>query len=133
MDRAMRRTGIGAAVLLGTMLLSNAALADRDHAWTGVPAHAEVAAADSALKTPQISTPAWIDAGNEQLFRLVAADLNGDGNADVAVVDAGARSLSVMCVDGSGQFGRKATYRTGRAPFGLVASDLNGDGRLDLA
>ena len=131
MDRAMRRTGFGAAVLLCTLVLSHAAVADRDGSRAGVAGRVNAAAGGAALPVPRFST-AWLDAGKNP-FRMVAADLNGDGKADLAWVDRSAATVSVRFGDGTGQFGPRTAYRTGRYPLGLVASDLNGDGNLDLA
>lgn len=131
MDRAMRRTGFGAAVLLCTLVLSHAAVADRDGSRAGVAGRVNAAAGGAALPVPRFST-VWLDAGKNP-FRMVAADLNGDGKADLAWVDRSAATVSVRFGDGTGQFGPRTAYRTGRYPLGLVASDLNGDGNLDLA
>ena len=128
----MRRMGIGAAVLMGALLSSQLALADRYGSRTGVAGRAGDAAGSAALQVPRFSSPAWIDAGRNP-FRMVAADLNRDGNADLAVVEWSGAAVSVMLGDGTGQFGPRAAYRTGRSPWGLAASDLNGDGKLDLA
>ena len=124
--------GIGAAVLMGALLSSQLALADRYGSRTGVAGRAGDAAGSAALQVPRFSSPAWIDAGRNP-FRMVAADLNRDGNADLAVVEWSGAAVSVMLGDGTGQFGPRAAYRTGRSPWGLAASDLNGDGKLDLA
>ena len=128
----MRRIGIGAAALLCTLLASHAALADRYGSRTGVAGRASDAAGSAALQVPRFSSPAWIDAGKNP-SRMVAADLNRDGKADLAVVDWSAATVSVMFGDGTGQFGPRTAYRTGRRPAGLAAGDLNGDGKLDLA
>jgi hypothetical protein len=64
---------------------------------------------------------------------MVAADLNRDGNPDLAVVEWSGAAVSVMLGDGTGQFGPRAAYRTGARPSGVAAGDLDGDGRLDLA
>ena len=128
----MRRMGIGAAVLMGALLSSQLALADPYGSRTGVAGRASDAAGSAALQVPRFSSPAWIDAGRNP-FRMVAADLNRDGNADLAVVEWSGAAVSVMLGDGTGQFGPRAAYRTGRSPWGLAASDLNGDGKLDLA
>ena len=128
----MRRMGIGAAALVCTLLASHAALADQHVSRTGVAGPANATAAGAALRVPRFSSPAWIGAGQNP-SRMVAADLNRDGDPDLAVVEWSAAAVSVMLGDGTGQFGPRFAYRTGRRPAGLVASDLNGDGKLDLA
>jgi FG-GAP-like repeat/PASTA domain len=126
----MRRTGFGATVLLCTLVLSSTALGDRS--WTGVAGLGNDAAWSAGLQVPRFSSPAWMNAGKNP-FRMVAADLNGDDVADLAVVEVNSSAVSVRFGDGTGQFKPRFTYRTGRFPVGIAAGDLNGDGRLDLA
>ena len=127
----MRRRGFGSAVLLLTLVLSHPAAGDLDLSGADVPGDANAAVDNAALAVPRFS-PTWIGAG-ENPFRMVAADLNRDGTADLAVVDRSSATVSVRFGNGAGQFGRRTAYRTGRSPLGLVASDLDGDGNLDLA
>src|SRR3954463_5888237 len=91
-DRAMRRTGLGAAVLLCTLVLSHAAAADRDGSRARVAGRGQAVAGSAALPVPRFSSAAWIDAGKNP-FRMVAADLNGDGKADLAWVDSSAATV----------------------------------------
>jgi hypothetical protein len=70
--------------------------------------------------------------------QVVVADLNGDGNLDLAVANAGyeedpGRTVSVFFGKGDGTFGTPTTYTVGNIPFGITAADLNGDGKIDLA
>jgi FG-GAP-like repeat/FG-GAP repeat len=64
--------------------------------------------------------------------RLIAADLNGDGHADLASVDWSASTISVLLGTGNGGFARRVAYRTPRHPEGVTAADINHDGALDL-
>ena len=128
----MRRTGFGATMLLCALVLSHAAVADWDGGGASVAGNANAVAGSAALPVPRFRSTAWIGAGKNP-FRMVAADLNGDGKADLAVVDRSSATVSVRFGDGTGQFGPRTAYRTARSPLGLVASDLNGDGNLDLA
>ena len=67
----------------------------------------------------------------------VAADLNGDGNVDLVVVNQAAGTYSVLIGNGDGTFRAQAEYTVGRPlepiPTSLVLADFTGDGKLDLA
>ena len=72
------------------------------------------------------------------VFRsLVAADLNGDGNIDLAVTVASeVKAVEVALGDGTGNFGpldRTIFPRGTGDAFGIAAGDLDGYGNLDLA
>ncbi len=63
---------------------------------------------------------------------LLAEDLDGDDNDDLAVV--GSAGLSVFYGDGNGAFvpGSGNPIRAGTAPHTLAVADFNRDGRLDI-
>ena len=64
--------------------------------------------------------------------QMVAADFNGDGFSDLAViVPAGGRVR--IYLGGPQQIESAGTFVTGINPQSAVAGDFNGDGRLDLA
>src|SRR5262249_7681346 len=65
----------------------------------------------------------------DTITALAAADLNGDGKPDLAVI--GGNTLQVLMNHGDGTFAAPVGY----AGWGdaIAAADLNGDGRLDLA
>ena len=65
---------------------------------------------------------------------LVAADLNGDGNIDVAFTTYGAASVEVALGDGAGNFGltHSTALHNGSLPIAIAAGDLDGQGNLDL-
>jgi hypothetical protein len=62
---------------------------------------------------------------------LVAADVNGDGVLDLAVVD---QDTSVHVVTGNpdGSFNASEPFEAGDTPVGLAAADLDRDGRIDI-
>jgi hypothetical protein len=66
---------------------------------------------------------------------FTAADLNGDGNADVieGYSSGGNDFVRVQLGNGDGTFQAGADYATAGPPIQVVAADLNGDGRIDLA
>src|SRR5215468_10469866 len=45
-------------------------------------------------------------------------DFNGDGKADLAVVNSNSNTLSVLLGNGDGTFGPKTDYATGTTPVG---------------
>jgi FG-GAP-like repeat len=60
-------------------------------------------------------------------------DFNGDGKADLAVVNEGSNTVSVLLGNGNGTFQAKTDYPTGTFPMGVAVGDFNGDGHLDIA
>jgi hypothetical protein len=70
---------------------------------------------------------------------VVAADFNGDGRPDIAVVGTLSDQVDVMLAAPDGGFAAATPYAvpsvdpTDPEPFGLVLGDFNGDGILDLA
>ena len=64
---------------------------------------------------------------------VVAADLNGDGIVDVAVVNEGDNTSTILLGKGDGTFTSNGTVTTGNAPTAITAGDFNDDGHADLA
>ena len=62
---------------------------------------------------------------------IVAADFNGDGVSDLALL--GSDGVSVYLGDGRGGFGEPTTYSVGPDPTGLSVADLNGHPDLLVA
>jgi hypothetical protein len=75
----------------------------------------------------------WVDETNIAApVALLAQDLDGDNNDDLAVVGSG--GLSVFYGDGNGGFvkGAGSPMPAGTAPHTLAVADFNRDGRLDV-
>ena len=64
--------------------------------------------------------------------RSVTGDFNGDGRLDLAVVDDGGNTVSVLLGNGDGTFQPAGHLRGRGTPVRSVAGDFTGDGRLDL-
>ena len=65
---------------------------------------------------------------------IVADDLNGDGFADLAVVNWTDNTVSVMINDKTGKFPAKSpTYATGKQPIAVAAGNFRLTGHMDLA
>lgn len=62
-----------------------------------------------------------------------AADFDGDGDIDIAVVNNTSGTVSILLNDGSGNFYSNTTYAAGSSPSSLVAADLDQDGDIDIA
>ncbi|MDZ7361688.1 MAG: FG-GAP-like repeat-containing protein [candidate division KSB1 bacterium] len=63
---------------------------------------------------------------------LFAADLDNDGDIDIATANA-AGSISILKNNGNATFQRKTDYSAGKNPVALFAADLDGDGDADVA
>jgi hypothetical protein len=63
---------------------------------------------------------------------VVAADLNHDGNLDLAMTGLGT-AVTVVLGDGTGSFGAPAYYGATQRSDDLVVADLNGDTHPDVA
>jgi hypothetical protein len=63
---------------------------------------------------------------------LEAADLNGDGNADLVVVNFFANSVSVLLGGGDATFRPTMNYPVGSAPMALAVGDMTLDGYSDV-
>src|SRR5262249_4826131 len=65
---------------------------------------------------------------------IVVADLNGDGNLDIAVANINGDSVSVLLGNGDGTFKDTVAYVTGGFPTAIATADFfhHRDGSLDL-
>jgi hypothetical protein len=67
---------------------------------------------------------------------IAAADFNGDGQLDLAVlIGFDFNTMQILTGDGAGNFAitNPPTFAAGLNPIGLVVADFNGDGRPDVA
>jgi hypothetical protein len=63
---------------------------------------------------------------------IVIGDFDRDGKPDLAVVNQGSNTLSILLGDGSGRFSDPRSLLTPGSPSALVGADFNQDGKLDL-
>ena len=66
-------------------------------------------------------------------FCLIAADLDNDGDNDLALADGGAQVVRVHYNNGSGGFNSSRSFATARSSYSVCAADFDGDGNIDLA
>ena len=79
---------------------------------------------------------------NERPFGVAIGDLNGDGQADLAIVnfsghitDTSKDAITILLGNGDGTFRQAAgsPFKTGRSPVSVAIGDINGDGYGDVA
>jgi hypothetical protein len=84
------------------------------------------------------STAQWFsqavnyDVRNDPVF-VFCADLDGDGDLDLAVANELSDSVSILKNNGDGTFASAVNYETGSHPHSVFCADLDGDGDIDLA
>jgi len=64
---------------------------------------------------------------------VTAGDFNADGKPDLAIVNFGDSTVSVLLGNGDGTFRPKVDYQTALSPDSVATGDFNNDGILDLA
>jgi len=64
---------------------------------------------------------------------VFVADLDGDGDPDLAVTNEYSNSVSILKNNGDGTFNSSVDYGTGNQPRSIFAADFDGDGDQDLA
>src|SRR2546425_1319694 len=88
---------------------------------------------NSALaQTASFTAQTFAAGANPQV--VAVGDFNGDGKLDLAVVNAGSTTVSVLLGNGDGTFQPALTFDAGGSnPTYVTTADFNGDGKLDLA
>jgi hypothetical protein len=83
---------------------------------------------DSIPFTPAVNYGAGL--GPASVF---CADLDGDGDVDLAVANDSSSNVSILFNSGYGAFSTAVNYIVGYQPKSVFAADLDNDGNLDLA
>jgi parallel beta-helix repeat protein len=89
-----------------------------------------------SFKTVSAQNPLFAPAVNynvgSQPRSVFAADLDGDGNNDLAVANWNSNNVSILFNDGYGIFSQPVNYGIGGYPRSVFAADFDGDGDKDL-
>jgi hypothetical protein len=64
---------------------------------------------------------------------IFSADLDKDGDLDIAVANASSDNISILKNNGNGVFSERVDYGVGTSPHSVFCADLDGDGDLDIA
>lgn len=85
--------------------------------------------------TPAAGSPIALAAGETGPNALVAADFDGNGNLDLAIVNRTTNNVTVLLGNGNGTFtpATASPVAVGQGPVALAADDIDGDARPDLA
>jgi FG-GAP-like repeat len=84
----------------------------------------------------RFTTPgAYVGVGKHPYQRVRAADLDGDGRADIISTNLEGDDVTILMSDGTGRFRQPigSPFPCGDSPFGVAVGDVTADGIPDLA
>jgi len=109
-----------------------AAGTSQDCNWNGVPDECDLRPAFTEKLVYPLSQPCsrWIAWGRDTA--MVAADIDGDGDEDLATPNCLAASVSVALNQGGGSYAPEILLPVGSAPVSAALADLDQDGDIDI-
>jgi hypothetical protein len=66
------------------------------------------------------------------ITEIVSEDFNNDGRKDIAAINLGSNSVSILLAQATGTLSAPVNYTVGVYPMGLSSSDFNNDGIKDI-
>lgn len=110
-------------ILTSDILASDGTPMKKSYSWSFTIA----ASYGGGTFTPQSTIPV-----GDEPQSVFAADLDKDGDIDLAVANANSDNVSVLLNQGKGVFYPDSSYPAGDQPWSIMAADLDDDGYLDL-
>jgi hypothetical protein len=65
-------------------------------------------------------------------YSIISADLNNDGEIDLAVTNSGANTVTILFGNGNGTFENPIMYTVGELPVSLITGVFRHNNKLDL-
>ncbi|MDH4071102.1 MAG: FG-GAP-like repeat-containing protein, partial [Ignavibacteria bacterium] len=88
--------------------------------------------ADVPEGSQEFTVSATVPIAGSTPYGIVCADLDRDGDLDLAVANRGGASVVLLSNDGDGTFAPAGTIPVGNNPEAIDAGDLDNDGDIDL-
>jgi hypothetical protein len=79
-----------------------------------------------------IDASTFVDGGGQLPGYVALADLDCDGDVDIALSNADTNDVTILANSGAGVFGPPSSFPVGSAPGPIAAGDVDGDGVADL-